>query len=258
MDTKGDSEVNPSTRLYERRYLAVAEEILRAVALGNLGVGDRLPDERALAARCHVSRSTVREAILALELGGIIEVRRGAGCYLIGGGMVYGVGIKLRVDALPRDMLDVRQLLEPEAARLCALSIRNDDVTHLQQLLNDAEQESLGTLPENLERFLELNLRFHRDLSRASGNHVLADTVGQIVDAAHHPLWALVDTMVVRNIETRQTQVIEHQAILTAIAHGQHEEAKEAMAVHLQALKVRIFGSVRTRPKVIRTRRHPR
>ena len=64
-----------------RRYLAVAEEVLHAIAIGNLRPGDRLPDERALAQQCSVSRATVREALLALELGAVIDVRPGAGCF---------------------------------------------------------------------------------------------------------------------------------------------------------------------------------
>ncbi len=246
-----------ATKRGERRYLFVAEEILRAVALGNLTVGDRLPDERALAEACKVGRSTVREAILALELAGVVEVRQGAGCYLIGSGMVDGAGLKVRTDALPKQMLEVRQLLEPEAARLCALYITAQELDHLQKLLDDAEKASKELSAESHERFLALNLSFHRDLSRACGNQVLYDTVSQMVNSENHPLWALVDTMVVRSADVRQQQVLEHQAILSAIASGQHDKAREAMEIHLEALKGRIFGSERPRTRVVRTMRHP-
>jgi DNA-binding FadR family transcriptional regulator len=239
----------------DRRYMAVAEEILRAVAVGNLGVGDRLPDERALAQRCGVSRSTVREALLALELGGIIEVRPGAGCFLLGVGPHQTPA--LRVDSLPRQMLEVRQLLEPAAARLCAASIRQDDLANLSRLLDDAERESTGSSPESLDRFLALNLGFHRELSKACGNQVLADTVGQLVDAAKHPLWALVDSIDVRNAESRQMQLAEHRAVLKEVVGGHQDEAAEAMAAHLEGISNRIFGAGTVRPKVARTRRRP-
>src|ERR1700729_2196655 len=89
-----------------RRYLGVAEEILRAVALGDLGVGDRLPHERELARRCGVSRSTVREALLALELGGVVEVRPGAGCFLVGTSSSAGSMAALPIDSRPRQLLE--------------------------------------------------------------------------------------------------------------------------------------------------------
>lgn len=238
-----------------RRYVAVAEEILRSVAMGHLSIGDRLPDERALSLRCGVSRSTVREALLALELAGVIDVRPGAGCYLIGGISGAGSGITLRVDALPRQMLDVRVLLEPTAAGLCALSIRSLDLAHLKHILAEAEEESENLDLGNTDRFLELNLGFHRDLNRACGNDVLADAVGQMVDASRHPLWALVDSIDVRNLESRRLQLHEHRTILEAIASGQPETASAAMADHLERIKLRIFGSDHARPKVIRTRR---
>jgi DNA-binding FadR family transcriptional regulator len=246
----------PATKA-DRRYLGVAEEILRAVAVGNLGVGDRLPDERALAQRCGVSRSTVREALLALELGGIIEVRPGAGCFLLGVGAHHAPALTLRVDSLPGQMLEVRQLLEPAAARLCAASIRAGDLAGLSRLLDDAERESERSSSESLDRLVALNLAFHRDLSRACGNEVLAETVGQLVDAAKHPLWALVDSIDVRNAESRRMQVAEHRAVLAAVAGGRQQEAAEHMAAHLGAISNRIFGSGIVRSKVARTRRRP-
>jgi DNA-binding FadR family transcriptional regulator len=69
-------------RTERRRYLEVAEYILRLVAAGMIARGDRLPHERELSTRCGVSRSSVREALLALELGGVIEAKPGSGWYL--------------------------------------------------------------------------------------------------------------------------------------------------------------------------------
>jgi GntR family transcriptional regulator, uxu operon transcriptional repressor len=73
-------------RAARRRYLDVADHILRAVAAGTITLGDRLPNERELSSVCAVSRSSVREALLALELGGVIEGRPGSGWYLTGVG----------------------------------------------------------------------------------------------------------------------------------------------------------------------------
>src|SRR5689334_16104445 len=65
-----------------RRYLDVADGILAAVGAGHLSPGDRLPNERELARICNTSRTTVRDALLALELFGVVDVRPGSGCYI--------------------------------------------------------------------------------------------------------------------------------------------------------------------------------
>ena len=99
-----------------RRYLVVVEEVLRSVAVGALAAGDRLPDERSLADRCSVSRATVREALLALELGGVVDIRPGSGVYLSGMGVRSGSPPVPALDASPRELLEARQVVEPTVA----------------------------------------------------------------------------------------------------------------------------------------------
>lgn len=235
-----------------RRYLAVAEEILRAVALGNLVVGDRLPQERELARRCGVSRSTVREALLALELGGVIEVRPGAGCFLVGTNSLAGSMAALPIDSQPRQLLEVRRELEPLAARHCAADIRSDDLARLSSLLDEAAVESGARPPDGLDRYLLLNLAFHREIARSCRNQVLAALTVQLIDAESHPLWMMVDGIVVRDAATRAKQLDEHRSILQAITAGDVEAAAAAMAAHLDALGTRMFGPGTARPKLVR------
>lgn len=237
-----------------RRYLAVAEEILRAVALGNLTAGDRLPDERELARRCGVSRSTVREALLALELGGVIEVRPGAGCFLLGTNSNVGSMAALPIDSQPRQLLEVRRELEPLAARRCAAGIRSDDLARLSSLVDDAAEESSARSPDSLDRYLLHNLAFHREIARSCRNPVLAALTMQLIDAETHPLWMMVDGIVVRDAGTRTMQIDEHRAVLQAITAGDEDAAAAAMAAHLDALAARMFGPAAARPKVSRAR----
>jgi len=120
-----------------RRYLDVAEEILKGVATGQIAAGDRLPTERSLAERCGVSRSTVREAVLALELSGVVEVRPGSGCYLTTIGVGSGSQVPLPIDASPREVLEVRQLVEPSVAHLSALARNRGSVERMRRLIDD-------------------------------------------------------------------------------------------------------------------------
>lgn len=235
-----------------RRYLDVAEEVLRAVAVGTIAAGDRLPNERELAQRCGVSRATAREALLALELSGVIEVRPGSGCYLTGMGVHTGTVVPPTADSSPRELLAVRQIIEPSVARLCASQMRTSDVRRLERLVDDAARE---VATGNLDRIVALNLAFHRELAASCGNSILAGLTSHLVDAGEHPLWMLVDSIVVRDEKTRHRQVEEHRSILRAIAQGKGATAAEEMTTHLGTLSARIFGPGSDPPRVTRTHR---
>jgi DNA-binding FadR family transcriptional regulator len=249
---RADGPVQVSER---RRYLDVAEEVLRAVAVGTIGVGDRLPNERELAERCEVSRATVREALLALELGGVVEVRPGSGTYLTGLGVPSANSVAPPVDSSPRELLHARQIIEPAVVQLCSMRIRAADVVRLERLVDEAQAESESGEPGRLDQFVALSLAFHRELAACCGNSVLAGLTSHLVNAAEHPMWALIDGIVVRNPETRTCQLEEHRAILRAIARGHGTAAVAAMTTHLGALANRLFGPDGTPPKVSRARR---
>ena len=230
-----------------RRYLDVADYVLRAVAAGAITRGDRLPNERELGARCGVSRSSVREALLALELGGVIESRPGSGWYLTGVGVPASTPVTPPLDSSPRELLEVRRMIEPPAAHACAWRIEPGDVRRLTALIDDAELMSAAPPGDDLHPFVQLNLAFHRELAQLCGNAILASITGHLVDASEHPLWLLVDSIVVRSPATRAAQLKEHRLILKAIAEHRGEDAAKAMSVHLGALTKRIFGTTNGR-----------
>jgi DNA-binding FadR family transcriptional regulator len=244
----------PGSSSERRRYLVVAEEVLKAVAVGNLTVGDRLPNERALAEQFGVSRSTVREALFALELGGVIQVRPGSGYFLTGAGIQTESQPPL-AGTSPRHLVEVRGLLEPAVARHCAQEISRADVERLSALVDDAERAGLGSSQDSIDRYLALNFDFHLELAQTCGNPLLAGLIGQLLGTGKHPLWLLMNGIVVRDPAIRTQQVAEHRAILWAIADGRGEEAGEAMAAHLGALSARVFGSGTGRLRVTRSRR---
>jgi len=245
----------PGAVLVRRRYLDVVEEVLRSIAVGAITTGDRLPNERDLAARCAVSRSSVREALLALELGGIIEVRAGAGCYLTGMGIHADPLVAPLADSSPRELLEMRQVIEPTVARRSAARASADALARLRRLVDESEQAIDASDPEDLDQFVDLSLGFHRELARTCGNAIMAGFMGHLVNAGEHPLWLLIDGIVVRDRATRARQVAEHGAILDAVTHRQGDEAAALMNDHLGALSARIFGPASQRPKVQRSRR---
>ncbi len=251
-------EKNISNYSDRRRYLDVVEEVLKAIAIGNIHAGDRLPNERELARRCEVSRSSAREALLALELSGIIEIRPGSGCFLTGMGLHSNSLISSSIDSSPKELLEVRQMIEPQVAGLCAMRASKQDIENIKKMINDAEEQSNDPHFENIEHFVGLNLGFHRELARSCGNTALTGMISHLVNAREHPLWLLIDGIVVRNPLTRSQQVEEHRIILNHIISGDKDLATNAMTVHLGALAKRIFGDKSSPPKLSHTRRRSR
>jgi DNA-binding FadR family transcriptional regulator len=223
----------------QRRYLAVAQQVLMAIARGDFSAGDRLPPDRDIATSAGVSRPTAREALLALELIGAVEVRHGDGAYVRGPQARVGGVQGSPLDAPPRELIETRRALEPAVAALAATRISPDTLTALSRDLDEAA--ALVHEPQELPRFITLGLRFHAEAAPGCGNGLLADIVAQLVNVELHPLWALVNQQAMSSAEARQGQVTDHRAILGALASGDPARAEEAMRSHLLALDAAIF-----------------
>jgi DNA-binding GntR family transcriptional regulator len=136
--------------------------------------------------------------------------------------------------------------------QLCSLRIRKQEVTRLGQLIDDAHMESESRSDGHLDRYVGLSLAFHRELAACCGNSVLAGLTSHLVNSAEHPLWTLVESIVVRDPQTRTTQVEEHRAILRAVSENRTDVAVTLMTDHLGGLERQLFGS---EPRVTRSRR---
>ncbi|WP_194503209.1 FadR/GntR family transcriptional regulator [Nocardioides acrostichi] len=241
-----------------RRYLAVADGILAAIAAGRLSPGDRLPNERELARICDVSRTTVRDALLALELFGVVEVRPGSGCYVGSLHPARRRASSVVLDSVPRDLLEARLHVEPEVARICAGNVSPEEIRRLRGLIDACEAEGERASADDLGTFLKMSQEFHSEMALSCGNGVLADFTSQLVDVTAHPLWQVVNSMHVRDPEARASQIAEHRAILAAVESGDGELASAQMRRHLASLESSIFGSGRRRDGISRQRRRSR
>lgn len=216
-----------------RLYLAVAQRLLTAMAAGDYLPGVRMPGDRELAERLDVSRTTAREAILALELIGVVEVRHGDGTYVRPRAGVVGIeGSPL--DVAPRELIEARRSLEPVVASLAAHRIDAAILTSLRRDLGEAAE--LVADPAALPRFMELGLRFHARLAQGCGNSLLAGFVGGLVDTESHPLWLLVNQHAVSSLAARERQLAQHGEVLAAIGSGDAAAAARAMSTHLDTV----------------------
>ncbi|MGH3501440.1 MAG: FadR/GntR family transcriptional regulator [Nocardioidaceae bacterium] len=233
-----------SDQLPRRRYLHVAEEVLAGISRGEYAVGSRLPGDRDLAVGAGVSRATAREAILALELIGAVEVRRGDGVYVARRGARLETSDRSPLDAPPRELIEARTQIEPAVVALAAgrvddRRLEGRGLAAVRELVDATEAlvDAEGKLPE----FVASGLRFHSVLAPCCGNQLLADMVTQLVDVERHPLWTLVNQQAMRTRDARADQVREHRDVVDAIAAGDPPGASRAMGRHLGRLAERVL-----------------
>lgn len=223
----------------KKLYLQIAEQIMERVRDGRLAPGNRLPAERDLAAQMGVSRPSVREALIALELLGVVEIRIGQGTYVVGRAVPLESIVAFEMVA-PFDLLEARAVIESEVAMLVAR--KRAEGTADEEALEKtyeitAQMKRLVAEDGRVEEFYSLGLGFHRALAEASNNEVLAGVVGSLVEATSHPLWALINRKVLEDRVAREEQIREHEEVLAAIARGEGETAARAMQNHIEDLK---------------------
>ncbi len=210
-----------------RLYRQIAEQIRELIRRGEFPVGQRLPAERDLATEFGVSRPSVREALIALEVEGLVEVRVGSGVYVISREAAPSAR---PVDAEygPFEIIRARQFIECELAAAAAQSAQADLVEGLQAALRDMEDDiRLGAMPIRGDRL------FHLRLAEASENAPLVRIVGDLFDERNNPLFSQMGSHV-ESEPTWRAAVAEHQAVIDAIAGHDREGARQAMQRHLQ------------------------
>jgi GntR family transcriptional repressor for pyruvate dehydrogenase complex len=208
-----------------RLYQYVAERIARAIASGVYKPGDRLPAERELAAQYDVSRPTVREAIIALEIDGLVEVRVGSGVYVINRAP-RGSPVERDIGAF--ELTEARLLIEGESAALAAVNITDEELNELDALLDEMERANVtGADAGEL-----VDKRFHEFIAQCARNGAMLAIVEQ--------LWTIRNRspQCVRTFEKTRMKgykpvIDEHRCIVDALRSRDPNSARAAMRDHL-------------------------
>lgn len=208
------------------------EKIKGMIVSGELRPGDRLPKEADLAAQLGLSRNSLREAVRALSMVRILDVRQGDGTYVTSlepTALLDGLSfiVDLHHDATVLEFFEVRRILEPAATALAAQHISLDTIAELRGHLSQVSAESAA------EDLVANDLEFHRRIADAAGNSVL---------------YSLVDTLSGPTIRARvwrgltqegalQRTLDEHHAILDALAGRQPDLARALATVHVAGVE---------------------
>lgn len=211
----------------DRLYKNLARRLFTELANGKYAVGDRLPAERELATEYQVSRPTVREAIIALEVQGLIEVKVGSGAYVR---RLPGAEDSPGFNVTAFELTEARLVIEGEAAALAAMHISEAELDELDSLVRRIADENLrdqGT--ENADR------SFHLLIARASRNAAIVNTIEELwrlrtSSPASALLYAKARSAKVKPV------VEEHGAIARALRTRDPGKARAAMRAHLSAV----------------------
>lgn len=212
---------------HRRLYRQVADQLRALIEEGEFAPGARLPPERELAEKLGISRPTVREALIALEVEGKIRIRVGSGVY------VAENPPPAQVQAVqaegPFEVLRARELIEAAIAQEAALRASLKDIAALRAILSD-----MAGADHPSEEAVRLDRSFHLTIAGIVGNELLVRMVGELFDQRVNPYF----TQLASYFETQESwgqALVEHRAVCDRIAAGDAEGAQAAMRHHLRA-----------------------
>ena len=212
----------------KRLYRQIAEQLRALMESGEFAIGQRLPAERDLAVQLGVSRPSVREALIAMEVEGWVEVRGGSGVYVLQNKAPLKVDTASTYDDWgPLELIMARGLIEGEVAALAAQHASKVQTSHMADALNQMKL----ALKEGKDPLVGDEL-FHQAIAGACGNEVLRDTVSRYWQARRSPLYLRLADYFERPASWRVV-LAEHSAVLKAIKNRSPKAAREAMQSHM-------------------------
>lgn len=233
-----------------RRYAAIGKELREQLSNHVYNIGDRLPTEREIAESYGVSRTVIREAIIMLEIEGLVEVRKGSGVYVTSlplsstspfqnisnntetANMLSAFSGLTGTDIGPFELLQARQLIESNIAEFAALQITKVEIDALKKVLQEEKKAlEIGDSNEESDR------QFHILVAEATKNTFFADVVKLMWRMRlESKMWAQLHTHI-DTIDYRKSWLNQHALILSALQKKDAAAAKEAMWQHFESIK---------------------
>jgi GntR family transcriptional repressor for pyruvate dehydrogenase complex len=215
------------------------EKLKAMIVAGDLRPGQRLPREADLAVALGLSRSSLREAVRALSLVRILDVRQGDGTYvseLSVESLVESLSfiVEFHQDSSVLELLEVRRILEPAATARAATLITDEGLVELEEILGRADSDS------SADDLVKADMEFHRAIGVASGNSVLASLIESMSSSTQRArVWrGLTDEGALARA------LAEHRSIFEAISARDAELARSWAAVHVAGVELWLHRSL--------------
>lgn len=220
-------------------YEEIVDQIRDLVAKGDLKPGDRLPSERDLVERLKVSRASIREALSALEMMGLLEVRSGEGTFvrkLRSESVVAPLAWMLTMEkGTVLELLEVRKILEVQAVSLAAERADESDIKELHAALEDMRAELKSTSSDGTS-----DHRFHYAITRATKNKIII----RLMDTMSDLMQYMLKTSRSKLYEGKYTPALllqEHLGIYEAIKGKDSRKARDFMLHHLNGVEEEVI-----------------
>ncbi|WP_298210800.1 FadR/GntR family transcriptional regulator [Acidovorax sp.] len=224
----------------QRLYRQIANQLRQLIVAGEFAVGARLPAERDLAKQLDVSRPSVREALIALEVEGWVEVRTGSGVYV-----KSRKSLADRSEAAataewgPLELIRARRVVEGETAALAAQMAKRKHIAQIGEALQGMRADAdAGRMPLLGDR------AFHTAVVESCDNVVLLETVQRFWDSRRGPVFTRLGGYF-ENVDSWREAIAEHEAVLDAIRAHDPDAARAAMQNHMDRAHARFSVSWR-------------
>lgn len=211
-----------------RLYRQVADRISVLITSGEFKVGDRLPAERDLCLALGVSRPSLREALIALEIEKIVQIRSGSGIYVLRESPLTEPDPAHSASLSPFDVIRARFYLEGEMAAEAARNATDQQLGHLSECLANLKRSPLDT-----PVIVVADRAFHLAIAQASGNSAYVLLLDTLWKHRTTPLYYQLEDHFL-SAAVWQISKYEHEAIHTAIAARDPVAARAAMQAHIR------------------------
>jgi len=211
----------------QRRFEQVAEQISKLINKGKLKPGMRLPPERELAKQLEVSRPTVREAMIALEISGMVEVRVGSGIYVLDTSKQKDkISNKIaEIGYAPLELIEARKEIEGTNAALAAQRIDSKILKRMEKAIDKMVKEDLNGSDSDRE--------FHLLVAKATGNRVLEGITDYLWQQQQDsPMWIKLIGLMKEN-KLDNVILDDHRNLLDSLRRKDSEQAQKIMRNHL-------------------------
>lgn len=219
-----------------RLYQQIADQIRDLIDRSGFEAGTRLPAERDLALQLGVSRPSLREALIALDVEGRVEVRSGSGVYVSAAKPGPAPQSTAAMGESPSQLMEARSVIEGEVVTLACARMTPEPLARLREILKEMEAAI-----ERRRAKVDLDREFHLTLAEMSGNAVLSRLVAELFDERHSPISAKISSRF-ENTRSWKSALAEHEAILKAVEARDPIAAQAAMRAHLKASAMRWVG----------------
>jgi len=225
----------------KRKSVYVLEQIIEAIKSGEYKPGDKLPPERVIAEQTGVSRPSVREALISLQLSGIVERHPGDGTYVrnISDNIISQAIALLESNKPLPEIFELQKMLEIGVAELAVDKATPNDFAAMEEALNKMRRAAVS---KDYESWFDGDKEFHRAIADASRNSLIKEEVNSLIDKMNQKTWRGIKRYYLESQEEYLKQSFEeHWQFFQAIKKRDKQAVRQVMEKHFARIEELVF-----------------